>query len=129
MFNISNLLFSDAAGLGSPYFPAGAGGIVNVTTQLESTTYLNCYVNRLGGKTVSPPQYEHPTLFTVKLLSETLPFHQEMKSNPAAFSLMYGENIHFVCGIIFPLTINTTHAPAGALSGGISLQCLLSFSY
>jgi len=41
------------AGLGSPYFPAGAVGIVNVTTQLESTTYLNCYVNRLGGKTVS----------------------------------------------------------------------------
>lgn len=41
------------AGLGSPYFPARAGGVVNVTTQLESTTYLNCYVNRLGGKTVS----------------------------------------------------------------------------
>jgi len=41
------------AGLGSPYFPGRAGGLVNVTTQLESTTYLNCYVNRLGGKTVS----------------------------------------------------------------------------
>jgi len=44
------------AGLGSPYFPrggGGGGGMVNVTTQLESTTYLNCYVNRLGGKTVS----------------------------------------------------------------------------
>ena len=46
------LLFSDVAGLGSPYFPGGGGGVVNVTTQLESTTYLNCYVNRLGGKTV-----------------------------------------------------------------------------
>lgn len=27
-------------------------GVANVTTQLESTTYLDCHVNRLGGKTV-----------------------------------------------------------------------------
>ena len=69
MFNISNLLFSDAAGLGSPYFPAGAGGIVNVTTQLESTTYLNCYVNRLGGKTVSSTSHHNIYLLYME------PFH------------------------------------------------------
>ena len=54
------IIFSDVAGLGSPYFPrggGGGGGMVNVTTQLESTTYLNCYVNRLGGKTVGPTSY------------------------------------------------------------------------
>lgn len=45
------------SGLGSPYFHAGeglgSGMVVNVTTQLEATTYLHCKVNRLGGKTVS----------------------------------------------------------------------------
>jgi len=46
------------SGLGSPYFQntgdrSGDRGMVNVTTQLESTTYLDCHVNRLGGKTVS----------------------------------------------------------------------------
>jgi len=49
------------SGLGSPYFQhkeAGGGarlreGVTNVTTQLESTTYLDCFINRLGGKTVS----------------------------------------------------------------------------
>jgi len=50
------------SGLGSPYFQnknvesverRTGGGWVNVTTQLESTTYLDCHVNRLGGKTVS----------------------------------------------------------------------------
>jgi len=40
-------------GLGSPYFQHQEAGIVNVTTQLEATTYLHCRVNRLGGKTVS----------------------------------------------------------------------------
>ena len=42
-------------GLGSPYFQhadSRAGAVVNVTTQLESATYLDCHVNRLGGKTV-----------------------------------------------------------------------------
>ena len=39
-------------GLGSPYFQHQEAGIVNVTTQLEATTYLHCRVNRLGGKTV-----------------------------------------------------------------------------
>jgi hypothetical protein len=29
-----------------------SGARVNVTTQLGSTTYLHCKVNRLGGKTV-----------------------------------------------------------------------------
>jgi len=44
------------SGLGSPYFQhadSRAGAVVNVTTQLESATYLDCHVNRLGGKTVS----------------------------------------------------------------------------
>merc|ERR1719273_2278420 len=52
------------SGLGSPYFqhktgPRSGGvarlreGVANVTTQLESTTYLDCHVNRIGGKTVS----------------------------------------------------------------------------
>jgi len=45
------------SGLGSPYFQNTGDradrGMVNVTTQLESTTYLDCHVNRLGGKTVS----------------------------------------------------------------------------
>jgi len=48
------------SGLGSPYFQhartkdgALDGGVLNVTTQLEGTTYLDCHVNRLGGKTVS----------------------------------------------------------------------------
>eukprot|EP00090_Calanus_glacialis_P039544 TRINITY_DN68847_c0_g1_i1.p1 TRINITY_DN68847_c0_g1~~TRINITY_DN68847_c0_g1_i1.p1 ORF type:complete len:285 (-),score=25.38 TRINITY_DN68847_c0_g1_i1:285-1139(-) len=40
-------------GLGSPYFQHQEAGLVNVTTQLEATTYLHCRVNRLGGKTVS----------------------------------------------------------------------------
>jgi len=42
-------------GLGSPYFQSreGGGGLQNVTTQLEASTYLHCRVNRLGGKTVS----------------------------------------------------------------------------
>lgn len=44
----------DITGLGSPYFQNGeAGSRVNVTTQLGSTTYLHCRVNRLGGKMVS----------------------------------------------------------------------------
>ena len=42
-----------SSGLGSPYFQPPGGGKVNVTTQLESSTYLDCHVNRLGGKTVS----------------------------------------------------------------------------
>lgn len=42
------------SGLGNPYFQnKDVLGVVNVTTQLESTTYLDCHVNRLGGKTVS----------------------------------------------------------------------------
>jgi len=40
-------------GLGSPYFQHQDATLVNVTTQLEATTYLHCRVNRLGGKTVS----------------------------------------------------------------------------
>jgi len=42
-------------GLGTPYFQSreGGGGLQNVTTQLEASTYLHCRVNRLGGKTVS----------------------------------------------------------------------------
>ena len=40
-------------GLGSPYFQHQEAGLVNVTTQLEGTTYLHCRVNRLSGKTVS----------------------------------------------------------------------------
>jgi len=40
-------------GLGSPYFQHHDAALVNVTTQLEATTYLHCRVNRLGGKTVS----------------------------------------------------------------------------
>ena len=45
----------DMVGLGSPYFQSreGGGGVLNVTTQLEASTYLHCRVNRLGGKTVS----------------------------------------------------------------------------
>jgi len=40
-------------GLGSPYFQHQKPGMLNLTSQLESTTYLDCRVNRLGGKTVS----------------------------------------------------------------------------
>ena len=47
------------SGLGSPYFQHARTkdgaldvGVLNVTTQLEGTTYLDCHVNRLGGKTV-----------------------------------------------------------------------------
>merc|ERR1719367_2015236 len=41
-------------GLGSPYFQhQQKPGMLNLTSQLESTTYLDCRVNRLGGKTVS----------------------------------------------------------------------------
>ena len=52
------IIFFIYPGLGSPYFQntgdrSGDRGMVNVTTQLESTTYLDCHVNRLGGKTVS----------------------------------------------------------------------------
>lgn len=42
-------------------------GVTNVTTQLESTTYLDCFVNRLGGKTVGQRRLacKYCTLFTL----------------------------------------------------------------
>jgi len=72
------------SGLGNPYFQHGKGGIVNVTTQLESTTYLDCHVNRLGGKTVSwlkrVGEEKEPHLLT---------FGRQTYSSDARFQIIY----------------------------------------
>jgi len=72
------------AGLGSPYFQPPGGGKVNVTTQLESSTYLDCHVNRLGGKTVSwlkrIGQDKEPHLLT---------YGRQTYSSDARFQIIY----------------------------------------